>query len=112
MTDRAPRSPCDYSDDDAEAQRTCSPGSPESMQMQFARTQILASFRKLQADGELATETHESPVGTWFVKCKPRKTYSNRGHDTVVTRPRGVGGRYRTVAQLEIALDEAVRNVT
>ena len=92
-----PRSPCDYSDDEdapqlTTAKRPRSPCAPEVSEMREVGEQILNAFKMLRKNGVTETQTFDSPKGLWYVRCQTRKTYNNRSHDVVVTRPRGVGG--------------------
>ena len=110
------RSPCEYDSDEMtereerEEQRAAarSPGAPDDhKEMKDVSRDIKAAFRMLRAQGANDLIVFDSPVGKWTVRCKTRKSWNKRSHDVVVTRPRGVGGRYRTLSALDDALEEA-----
>ena len=111
-----PKSPCDYSDSEDDEGAQASQESEEEeederRQMSKARKQVILAWERMRDAAETDSHTVASPVGDWFVNCKVRNTYANRAFDLVVTRPRGVGGRYRTFKSLLQALDEAVASM-
>lgn len=129
-----PKSPCDYSDDDTSAKipprpappspdRNESPGAYYEVQdsvthdhdeldaMETFRASIVAAWAAMKRSGKLDTRMFSTPAGDWFLKCTPRKKYSNRSYDIYVTRPRGVGGRYRKVPDLHEAIDGCIADL-
>ena len=84
-------------------------------QMLRAAHDILDAWESMKARGEFAHKEIDSPTGIWIVDCKRRKLHNNRDPkrtiDMFVTRPRGVGGRYRTLPSLSKALQDALNAV-
>ena len=71
---------------------------------------LVSTWSAMRKGGVSDRQTFASPVGDWYMTCKLRSTPNNRNLDVVVTRPRGVGGRYRTLNALEDALDEVANS--
>ena len=116
----SPVSPCDYDDDDEDddGPQEESDEEPEHdptaadkrKQLLDLKQTLVSTWSAMRKGGVSDRQTFASPVGDWYMTCKLRSTPNNRNLDVVVTRPRGVGGRYRTLNALEDALDEAANS--
>lgn len=91
----SPDEPLARNDDDVEA-------------MECFRASIVSAWSAMKRQRRQDSRTFSTPFGEWYLKCTPRKSYNNRSYDIYVTRPRGVGGRYRKVQDVHNAIDAAI----